>query len=504
MKIILLDPAPKNYIQPPYEHLGLGYLASMLRHQKGWNVQLLSCNIENLSLRKIVNRILSDKPDLLGISVKSVHAKRVFQIVDRLRAQGFHEHITIGGHFPTFHHQQTLHDFPQIDSVVRGEGEYTIIELVEKLTDNNFYQILGISYRQKEEIKINPPRNLISNLDQLPFPTRDHTTQILKRGGVITISASRGCYANCAFCSIANFYKLSPGRKWRCRSPENVVDEIELLENRFGTTYFKFIDDQLFTSNNNEKEYIDKLRQELNCRHLNIKFAMNCRANHIDYELFRMLKYMGLKKVFVGIESAHQRGLNTFQKGTTVELNNRALKILDRLDIDYDIGFILIDPYTTYQELCENLQYLSDIKPRLKGRKCYLSVSTSLKIYEGTPIFSQLQKENRLKGNYIQGYNYHVEDDQVRRFQFIMAFIIEQHLLHLYYYLLYLRQLLNINKLLKFINKEVMEMSKLKNLLKSFTFIKLFKSFKFLRLFKYIISIFSFLSVVKTIPTVTI
>lgn len=450
MKIILLDLAPRNHLQEPYEHLGLGYLASILR-QNRYNVQILSCNCDNLRIRKAINYILSVNPDLLGISVKSIHAKRMAQIVSRLRDRGFQDHITIGGHFPTFHHREILQDLPQIDSVVRGEGEYTILELVERLKDNDFSQICGLSYRNGNEIKINKPRKLIADLDQLPFPARDKTDQVLKKGGFMSISASRGCYANCAFCSIANFYKMTPGKKWRRRSPENVADEIILLIKKFGSNYFKFIDDQLFISDTEAMEYFEALQKEFICHCINIKFIMNCRANNIGYEIFKLLKRTGLQKVFIGVESAHQRGLNTYNKGTTVSINNNALSVLDKLDINYDIGFILIDPYTTYQELHENLRYLCELKQRIKRKRCYLSVSTSLSVYGGTPIYTKLLRQHQLKGNYLQGYNYQVENINVRFFQFIMESIIQQYLLPIYHNFLFIKHLLTRKSHLKFL-----------------------------------------------------
>ncbi len=445
MKILLLDLAAKNNFQEPYEHLGLGYLASALR-QNNHQVRIMSSIIENLSFRQVVKRVLAYDPDVLGLSVKSIHAQSLIQLVTVLRSKGFLGHITLGGHFPSFHHEEILRDYPFIDSAIRGEGELAFPELVKGLPEKDLSDIAGLSYRCGDDVVVNEQRKILPDLDKIPFPARDNANQVLKKGGFLSISASRGCYANCTFCSIANFYDANPGKKWRCRSPESLADEILLLIKKYNTNNFKFIDDQLFFSRRKAIEYLESLKMLLDRQNTIIKFVMNCRANHIDYEQFYYLKKMGLQKVFIGVESAHQRGLDTFQKGTTVEMNNKALRILDKLGINYDVGFILIDPYTTYEELYENLKYLSDLRKQMKGKRSFLSVTTSLQVYGGTPIYRKLINESRLEGNYIDGFDYQVKNDYVKLFQFTMDSIVERRLLPIYHSLQYMIRFLNNKK----------------------------------------------------------
>ena len=444
MKVILLDPSSHNYIQEPYENIGLGYLASVLR-ENNHEAVIVNCAIENTSTDKLLKRILAENPDVLGLSIKNINVKQGLKIIKELRKRGFKAHITLGGHYPTFHHQELLTDFPEIDSVIRSEGEYALLHLVNELKTKNFKNIKNLSYRIANEIIVNESQTLLTDLDKLPFPARDNTDKILEKSNVISISASRGCYANCSFCSITNFYKSTPGKKWRCRSPKNLVDEIEMLSNKYNINNFRFIDDQLFLSNKQGNIYIKQLRAELEKRNLNIKFIMNCRANNIDYNLFKILQEMGLKKVFIGIESAHQRGLDSFNKGTSVEDNKKALQILESLNINYDIGFILIDPFTTYQELSENLNFLAEIKKRIEGTDCYLSVTTSLEVYGGTPIHKKLTHLNILKGNYINGYFYNLNDTVVKTFRYLMESLIERKLLAIYHQIIFIKRLI-INK----------------------------------------------------------
>ncbi|MBN2007798.1 B12-binding domain-containing radical SAM protein [candidate division KSB1 bacterium] len=445
MNVILLDPSKRNNIQEPYENIGLGYLAAVLR-SKNHSVRIINCAIEKLSFREVISCILKFKPDVLGITVKSVNIRRAIDVVTHLRNCDFRGHVTLGGHYATVHHSELLRDFPAISSVVRGEGELALLDLVENVKTGNFTHIKNLSYRKSNSVIINDMAETLTPLDELPFPARDDTARVIQKDGSISISASRGCYASCSFCSIAHFYNISNGPRWRRRSPQNIAAEIEYLSRTFHTSKFKFIDDQLFLSNRSALKFVRELQAELQKRHLTIQFSMNCRANHITHELFALLKSIGLKKVFIGIESAHQRGLDTFNKGTSVQINNDALTVLDELNIDYDIGFILIDPYTTFDELTENLNYLSTIKKRIEGRHCYLSVTTSLEVFGGTPVCIKLQNEGRLTGDYFNGYHYMVEDANVKRYQFIMEHIIEQKLVAFYHRLLYLKR--------SFINRE--------------------------------------------------
>ena len=345
------------------------------------------------------------------------------KLVHQMRENRYRGHITLGGYWPTFHSLELMHGFPAVDSVVRHEGENTLLELAEHLPDDDLSSVLGLSYRAGAVVHENPQRPLVRCLDELPFPARDFTAHILSQGSYINVSTSRGCYANCSFCAIARFFRTGTGKVWRRRSAESLAEEVEALSRRFRFNCFKFIDDQFILSNKEGNEFCENLSQELGRRNLKIRFQIACRANNIERALFQRLKDLGLEKVFIGVESGHQRGLDTFHKQVTVETNNQALATLRELDILYDIGFILVDPYTTHEELKQNLKYMLHQKSLLQRRGSYLSVMTSLIAYGGTPIYDRLIEERRLLGDYVNGFTYQVADKNVRRFQFLMKFV---------------------------------------------------------------------------------
>lgn len=434
MRITLVDPAPPSRILEPYEHLGLAYLSSSIQ-KKGHEVKIISSVLDHLSISKTINRILLSKPQIIGFSLKETFASRAFKIIEGLRQRGCKAHITQGGHYPTFNQQEILRDFKSVNSIVRGEGEDTFLELVESIeSGSDFQAIKGLSYRQNGRYVVNPARPKIPDLDSLPFPAREQTSKILQRGGFIDLVCSRGCYANCSFCSIQSFYRLSAGPNYRQRSVANIVDEIESLIEKFGNRDFKFVDDQFIGPGHKGQRLAREFADELKRRHLKISFQFSCRVSEIDKELLTYLRSVGLKRVLIGLESAHQRGLDTFNKGTTIEQNQKALAILDELGISYIIAFILTDAFTTWDELKQNISFLAQVKSRVDRVGGLLAVEPSLQPHKGTPIFNSLMKLSRLQGNYKMGFRYHIPDYRVRLFLSIWK-ILEYGLLPIIYYL---------------------------------------------------------------------
>jgi len=184
------------------------------------------------------------------------------------------------------------------------------------------------------------------------------------------------------------------------------------------------------------------LGEEILRRKLGVPFTCSCRVNDIDPDLFGLLKEAGLTRVFIGVESGTERGLLTFNKRTTVAQNVNALATLDKLGIGYKIGFIFFDPYTTFEELKQNLGFLSDIAPYWMGKRGMLSIEPSLIVHDGTPIHARLKRENRLLGNYLR-YGYRIEDRKARLAQLAAQFFVKKTFVFYFAFLLYVRERLN-------------------------------------------------------------
>jgi anaerobic magnesium-protoporphyrin IX monomethyl ester cyclase len=386
------------------EYLGLEYIAAFLR-KHGYSVLMLNCNL-NTTVQQAAEIALKENPKIIGISVPTIpNLPGTFDLVKNLRNCGYSGHICFGGHVATFSCRDILETMQDVDTIVRGEGELTFLKLLQTIESGEpLTKVDGIAFKNGKDVIINPARELIHNIDDLPFPSRDILAEIIDNNPELaraSIAAGRGCYGKCTFCSVRAFYELSAGPKIRLRSPENVVDEIEYLVKRYNISEISFVDDNFIGPGKIGQKRASGIAEEILNRKLNITFTLYCRVNDINEFLFKLLKKAGLVRVFVGIESGVQTVLNRFNKGVTVEQNSEAINLLRRLGIAWDAGFILYDPSTTFEELKENIKFIR--KTTLYRYPAATLLLNGLTVYPGTPIEQILKDEGRLKP--IKGTN---------------------------------------------------------------------------------------------------
>jgi radical SAM superfamily enzyme YgiQ (UPF0313 family) len=390
------------------ENLSTRYLAAVLRDH-GYSVELAPFSTA-ADAERVVQQAHRSRPRLVGLSIIfQYRAPEFLALAADLRRLLPETHITTGGHFASFTARELLRDYPALDSVVRGEGEMTLVELVQSLnTPGRWHEIAGLSFRQDGAPVDNPARPLIADLDTLPFPPRDTPPQRHLGIAFSPIVGSRGCSHNCAFCSIRSFYGASHGRPQRFRSVPNLVDEMEGLYRRFGVRFFVFNDDEWFPPGEARIVRVDALRAELRRRRLEVIMSIKCRADDVDEGLFRQLYEMGVVRAYVGVESGSDHSLQTLNKHTTAAQNRRALRVLNRVGMLADFGLIIFDPDSTVDDLRANLDFLHEMggagqAPLSFGR---------LEVYAGTPILARLQREHRLTGTYM-AWNYTIADPRV-------------------------------------------------------------------------------------------
>lgn len=426
VRILLITPPNRinsgEYSNSLRENLGLGYLASMLR-KNGHDVSVINFEIANYSEKELERAIRLNTPQMIGVSLPfSEDSKNYIHIIEIIRSfSPKNTHITVGGHAPTIGYEDLLSllsKASKIDSIILGEGEYTILELAARLSRNKEWQdISGLCLTHNNEVKINNPPSLISDLDILPFPARDDLLANKERMGNIDeiyISSSRGCYGHCSFCSVASFYGISEGNAWRARSVENTIAEIQLLIDKFGNDkIYCFVDDNFIGLKTIGKHRALNIAKEILKRRLDIKFEITCRANDIDQELFSLLKESGLHGVYVGIESWVPRVLKLFQKDITVEQNKRAIEILSHLGIICDFGFIMFEPSMTLEEIEANINHLREIHNIYKQYIHPISLIQSLKIYPSTKISHVFSTNGKGVTNYHSIYSSAQYDYQV-------------------------------------------------------------------------------------------
>ncbi|MFY3743268.1 B12-binding domain-containing radical SAM protein [Anaeromyxobacter sp. Red801] len=377
------------------ENLGLRYLAAYLA-QAGVTVDLAPYRAG--VRRELLGYLRARRPRLVGFSL-------IFQgmlpdfadLVAYLRANGITAHFTMGGHFPSLAWERTLALVPGLDTVVRHEGELTLLELVRALDrPARWREIPGLAFRAGGGPVATPPRPLVPDLDALPFPLRRRETLAARGVGIASLLASRGCHYDCSFCSVQTFYGEPPGPRRRTRSPGNVADEMQALHDAKGVRVFIFKDDDLATRGLRARGWIEAFARELEERGLGRRIAwrISCRVDDLDADLLRRLREVGLTWVYLGIESGSEQGLRTCNKRFTVDDVHRGVALLRRLRLAFDYGFMLLDPDSTFASVRESVGFLEDL-----GRRGDASIHfTKMFPYVGTAIAARLAAEGRLAG----------------------------------------------------------------------------------------------------------
>jgi len=376
-------------------NLGLGYLSAVLR-QAGFPVRVI--DIETPP-GEIVKTISALQPILVGFSlIFQYYIRRYGALMSTLREHGVDCHFTMGGHYPTLNYEQTLLSVPDLDSVVRYEGETTLLELVQALAAEKPWRgIEGIAYRQAGAVTANPPRALAPDLDDLPFPDRDFSPMIILGRKLMPILASRGCIRTCSFCSIHTFYRSAPGKVVRIRKAAEVVREMRMLHDERGISIFLFQDDDFPIFGQKWRAWANDFVDALHKSGLvgKILWKINCRADAVEPVLLTRMRDAGLYTVYMGLESGNEEGLKTLHKQISVEQNLQAVRILKEIGLRFEFGFMLLDPSSTFESVRRNLAFLREIV----GDGCTPATFCKMLPYDGTPIKDDLAASGRLKGD---------------------------------------------------------------------------------------------------------
>lgn len=341
MKVLLLNPPFTDYggleghggkALP----LNLAYLAGYLRAKRpDIEIEVLDCEALGLTYPKIGREIKKIRPDLVAITTPTPAFTQVLEICRIIKDISPRIITVLGGPHPTALPQETTAE-KNIDISVIGEGEITFTELVEAIDKNNpLNEIKGIFFKNKKgNICQTSQRELIKDLDKLPFPARDLFDTNLyfppptkrmtnkKAGNMIT---SRGCCFQCTYCMASFIWQ----RRVRFRSIKNVVDEIEKCINEYGMGEFNF-HDELFTMN---RERTKEFCREIKKRNLDIAWVCMCRADFVDEETLKAMKEAGCKKIMFGFESGSQEILDKMKRKMAVKESERAVKLVKKVGI---------------------------------------------------------------------------------------------------------------------------------------------------------------------------
>ena len=362
MKFCFVNPSPSSesrYMVPTaWPPLGVLYCAGVLE-AGGIEVSLLDQPAKGFALDQTVNWVKKEDPDIVGFSVLRSTAKEAPKIAERVKVEIPDVMVVFGSHHSTFNAGRILEKYPFVDVVVRGEGEYTCLEVarcVEK--GEGLDKVEGVSFRKNGEVVSAPDRALNRDVDALPFPDRGladvkYESAIfgvkINSKKFTTMLSSRGCPFNCSFCGIRKFTR----GVWRPRSVENVVAELEYLQSE-GYEQFLFADDN-FTL---DAKRVLRLCRSIKKAGMDIDWFCDSRVDNVSYEMFREMVDAGCKCLFFGVESANQRILDYYRKGITPEQSEKAVCKARKAGVDVIVGsFIVGAPDETRREIVNTLEF---------------------------------------------------------------------------------------------------------------------------------------------------
>jgi anaerobic magnesium-protoporphyrin IX monomethyl ester cyclase len=364
MDAVLINPKPRGVglneatVELP---LGLAYIAAVLE-QKGFQCSIIDANVLNLSDDDVLSRMPADAK-LVGLYLYSFNYSTVRGLVKRIRNEREDSVILIGGPSPSAMSPSTLLSDIKADGLIRGEGEYSMLKIMENVRNNRppfEGEIPGLAYLDTDKGLLTNSVQRITDLDELPFPAfhllppfKTYKTPS-RKSPVAAIVTSRGCAHNCSFCSKDIFQ-----RKVTFRSAENVLEEIDLLVNKYGVRQIDILDDNFAQKRSRFIDILDGLIEK--DYKLALNFQSGIRTENIDDEVLIKMKKAGVYRLAFGIESADEKVLRIHNK--KLDLKRAAEVIRSAKEMGFTVtGFFIIGlPGETEEGFMKTLAFAKEM-----------------------------------------------------------------------------------------------------------------------------------------------
>ncbi len=382
-----------NYWQP----LGTLYVASSLK-KAGHEVRFL--NGAFMSNAAILDEVAAFRPHWVGIYATTFGWRKAARTAAEIKERDPGVSVCAGGPYPVAAQERCLAEADGFDAVITGEGELTAVEMLERLARGRSLDgVRGLIFREGGAIRANPPRPLMTNLDELPFPDRRMLRDanlylpppaLYRRKPVAVMLTSRGCNRKCIFC-----FQLDKERKTgiRYRSVDNVLHEIESCL-RQGFREIKFIDDTFAQ----DRERAMRIASEIKRRRLDFTWFASACVNQVDREMLRAFKDAGCWAILYGVESGVQKNLNTLRKGISLPQVRNAVEWAKEAGLRVQTTFMLGIPGETYEEALQTIDFACEIAPDMASFH-------ALAPFPGTYLYDHVAEYGRLSED-LTDYTY--------------------------------------------------------------------------------------------------
>ncbi|MBS3136900.1 radical SAM protein [Candidatus Woesearchaeota archaeon] len=400
IKAPIKDAQIKHYIREYYP-LDMAYLGTYLKENK-IEVILIDAVIEDLTINDVIERLKNEKVSIAGFTTSLDMFTSATAMMNDVRdaINAVKQQLNIPTFAYGFHAaalpEQTLQEIKGLDFVIMAEPELTLLEFAQKdlisykgfnADDEQLQNIQGLAFRKEGKFFKTIPRQMIQNLDILPIPDRELLPMKKYQSRPISppegqIIFGRGCPFQCIFCSPHVLY----GYKHRTRSPENMIKEIKMLQEKYGVKNFGIMDPTLTIS----KDAVMKLCQGFIDAKLDITWGCYARINIVDEELLKKMYDAGCRWVDYGIESGDDEILKRLKKATTVKQGIEKVELTKKVGINPRVNFLIGFPFETKESIQKTVDLARSL---IKEESCI----TVVQPYPGTELYRMCDKEGLLK-----------------------------------------------------------------------------------------------------------
>lgn len=377
--------------------LSLLYLASYLKSKGYKDVEVLDIDFLDSIEPHLENKLRNFMPDVVGITSYTTNIAIAADIAKKVKETLADVITVIGGFHASALPERTLSEFVHFDYLVFGEGEVTLYEFMESLSQNRKPTgVAGVAFRNGERIEKGTFRPYIEDLDSLPFPDRGLVPirkYVPDPGNYFRLPSSailfsRGCPFRCTYCSKSVFL-----HRLRYRSADNFLDEVEDCAKKFRIYDFRLEDEGPTANPKKLRQLCEKILER------GLKISWNCfsRVDTVDGELLTLMKRAGCYHITYGIESADSQTLMRINKGIDLNRAGEIVQQTKKLGIECKVNFIFGFPWETVKDINKTIRYAMRISPDLVSFNIF-------KPLPGSQLYSEMEKRGEIKHTKWEDY----------------------------------------------------------------------------------------------------